>query len=593
MTQAQASTPGVEVPADASAAQVADKRRLWIIMGALLLGILLASLDQTIVSTALPTIVGDLGGATHLSWVVTAYLLASTVSTPVWGKLGDLYGRKILFQVSIVLFLVGSVLAGACTSMGQLIGFRALQGLGGGGLMIGAMTIISDLVPPRDRGRYQGLFGAVFGVSSVIGPLLGGLFVDHLSWRWVFYVNLPVGAVALVVTALALPATTNRIKHVIDYLGTVLLAGATTSLVLLTSLGGTTYGWGSPEIIGLGVAGAVLLVAFVFAERRAVEPVLPLSLFRNRVFSAAGAIGFVVGFAMFGAIVFLPLFLQVVKGVDPTESGLQMLPVMGGLLLSSIISGRLISQWGRYKVFPIVGTAVMTIGLFLLSFISPDIATWQLALSMFVLGVGIGSVMQVLVIAVQNSVDHRQMGVATSGATFFRSIGGSFGTAVFGAIFANVLAGNISERLAGLPLPPGLAASGANISPKVIDALPPAIRDGFVQAFSDSMQTVFLVAVPIGLVAFALTWLLPEIRMRHTVDTVSPAVDDAAGPASPAPVPPAPVPPAPASPAPAAPESTATGIAAAAALTAAAPTAVVVVDEEAADGSSGAAKRLP
>ncbi|WP_261560409.1 MDR family MFS transporter [Frankia tisae] len=536
MAQAQASASGVELPADASAVQVADKRRLWIIMGALLLGILLASLDQTIVSTALPTIVGDLGGATHLSWVVTAYLLASTVSTPVWGKLGDLYGRKILFQVSIVLFLVGSVLAGASTSMGQLIGFRALQGLGGGGLMIGAITIISDVVPPRDRGRYQGLFGAVFGVSSVIGPLLGGLFVDHLSWRWVFYVNLPVGAVALVVTALALPATKNRIKHVIDYLGTVLLAGATTSLVLLTSLGGTTYGWGSPEIIGLGIAGAVLLVAFVFAERRAVEPVLPLSLFRNRVFSAAGAIGFVVGFAMFGAIIFLPLFLQVVKGVDPTESGLQMLPVMGGLLISSITSGRLISKWGRYKVFPIVGTAVMSIGLFLLSFISPDIATWQLALSMFVLGVGIGSVMQVLVIAVQNSVDHRQMGVATSGATFFRSIGGSFGTAVFGAIFANVLAGNINEQLAGLPLPPGLASSGANISPKVIGALPPDIRDGFVQAFSDSMQTVFLVAVPIGLVAFALTWLLPEIRMRYTADTVAPAADTVAPAADTAPV---------------------------------------------------------
>ncbi|MCM3925001.1 MFS transporter [Frankia sp. AiPs1] len=591
MTQAQASTPGVEVPANASAAQVADKRRLWIIMGALLLGILLASLDQTIVSTALPTIVGDLGGATHLSWVVTAYLLASTVSTPVWGKLGDLYGRKILFQVSIVLFLVGSVLAGASTSMGQLIGFRALQGLGGGGLMIGAMTIISDLVPPRDRGRYQGLFGAVFGVSSVIGPLLGGLFVDHLSWRWVFYVNLPVGAVALVATALALPATKNRIKHVIDYLGTVLLAGATTSLVLLTSLGGTTYGWGSPEIIGMGVAGAVLLVAFVFAERRAAEPVLPLSLFRNRVFSAAGAIGFVVGFAMFGAIVFLPLFLQVVKGVDPTESGLQMLPVMGGLLLSSIISGRLISTWGRYKVFPIVGTAVMTIGLFLLSFISPDIATWQLALSMFVLGVGIGSVMQVLVIAVQNSVDHRQMGVATSGATFFRSIGGSFGTAVFGAIFANVLAGNISDRLAGLPLPPGLAASGANISPKLLSALPPDIRDGFVQAFSDSMQTVFLVAVPIGLIAFALTWLLPEIRMRHTVDAAAPAVDDAAAPASTTPAGTAPAGTAPASTTPAGPDSTATGIAAA--LTAAAPTAVVVVDEESLDESRATAKPLP
>ncbi|ABD10101.1 hypothetical protein ThrDRAFT_00401 [Frankia casuarinae] len=507
---------------------VSDQRRLWLIMGALLLGILLASLDQTIVSTALPTIVGDLGGATHLSWVVTAYLLASTVSTPVWGKLGDLYGRKILFQVAIVIFLVGSMIAGASTSMGQLIAFRAIQGLGGGGLIISAMTIISDLVPPRDRGRYQGLFGATFGVSSVVGPLLGGLFVDHLSWRWVFYVNLPVGAVALVVTALALPATRNRIRHVIDYLGTVLLAMATTSLVLLTSLGGTTYAWGSPEIIGMGVAGVVLLVGFVFVERVAVEPVLPLTLFRVRVFSVAGAVGFVVGFAMFGAIVFLPLFLQVVKGVDPTDSGLQMLPVMGGLLLSSIISGRLISRWGRYKIFPVVGTAMMSIGLFLLSFISPDISTLQLTLSMFVLGVGIGAVLQVLVMAVQNAVDYRQMGVATSGATFFRSIGGSFGTAVFGAIFANQLRGNLAERFAGIPLPSGLSASGSNLSPQVLHRLPPTIRDGFVQAFSDAMQTVFLVAVPIGLCAFALAWLLPEIRLGNTVGGARPAAPGSA-----------------------------------------------------------------
>ncbi|HEY7360216.1 MAG TPA: MDR family MFS transporter, partial [Streptosporangiaceae bacterium] len=368
-----------------------SQRRTLIIIGALLLGMLLAALDQTIVATALPTIAGDLHGLSHLSWVVTAYLLASTVSTPLWGKLGDLYGRKVFFEASIVIFLAGSALCGLAHSILVLIVFRAVQGIGGGGLLTGAQTIVADVVPPRDRGRYQGLFGSVFGVTSVIGPLIGGFFVDNLSWRWVFYVNLPIGAVALAVVAAVLPGQLRRAEHRIDYLGTVLLAGAATSLVLLTSLGGTTYAWSSAPIFIMGGAAVVLGAAFVWAESRAAEPVIPLHLFRNRVFSAASAVGFVVGFAMFGSIAYLPQYMQIVKGVSPTISGLRLLPLMVGLLTTSIVSGRLVSKWGRYRIFPIVGTATMTAGLYLLSHLGVATSDWLSSLYMLVLGAGIGA----------------------------------------------------------------------------------------------------------------------------------------------------------------------------------------------------------
>ncbi|MFL6114072.1 MAG: MFS transporter [Catenulispora sp.] len=506
--------------ATAQAPREVTGRRLWLIIGALLLGMLLAALDQTIVSTALPTIVGDLGGASHLSWVVTAYLLASTASTPLWGKLGDMYGRKRFFQAAIVIFLIGSALSGLSRSMTELIAFRAIQGIGGGGLMIGAQTIIGDVVSPRNRGRYQGLFGAVFGVTSVIGPLIGGLIVDHLTWNWIFYINLPLGAIALAVTAVVLPSTLSRVHHVIDYLGAVLIALAATSLVLLTSLGGTTYAWGSAPIVILGVAGVVLIALFVLVERRASEPVIPLRLFANRVFASASAVGFVVGFAMFGAITFLPLYLQIVKGVNPTVSGLRLLPLMAGLLLTSTGSGFLITRSGRYKVFPIVGTALMTLGLYLLSRLSPTTGIGLSSLYMFVFGAGLGGVMQVLVIAVQNAVDYQDLGAATSGATFFRSMGGSFGTAVFGAIFANQLVGNLKHYLAGVKLPAGL--SGASVSPASPTRLPAAVHSGYVQAYAHSLQTVFLVAVPVGAVAFGLTWLLPEVRLRKTTEAVDP-----------------------------------------------------------------------
>jgi EmrB/QacA subfamily drug resistance transporter len=512
-------------------------RRILVIIGALLLGMFLAALDQTIVATALPTIAGDLHGLSELSWVVTAYILASTASTPLWGKLGDLYGRKTFFQSAIVIFLVGSVLSGISQSMSELIAFRAVQGIGGGGLMIGAQAIVGDVVSPRDRGRYQGIFGSVFGVTSVLGPLLGGFFVDHLTWRWVFYINLPIGAIALVVTAIVLPNPPQRISHVIDYLGTLLLAGAATALVLLTTLGGTTYAWSSAPIYGLGVLGAVLIGLFVLAERRAAEPVLPLRLFRSRVFTVASLVGFVVGFAMFGAITYLPQYMQVVRGQSPTGSGLQLLPLMAGLLLTSTCSGILISRWGRYKVFPIIGTAVMTLGMWLLSHLAVGTPALHYTVFMFVLGVGIGGVMQVLVIAVQNVVPYRDLGVATSGATFFRSIGGSFGTAVFGAIFANQLTGNLAHYLAGTPVPPGFDAE-AGASPAALAKLPPAVHDGFIHAYAASLHTVFLSAVPIAAVAFLLTWFLKEVPLRETAaapaqaqalaPTAMPALDDSA-----------------------------------------------------------------
>ena len=451
------------IPRETSPPVALHGRRLWLVLGALMLGMLLAALDQTIVATALPTIVGELGGASHLSWIVTAYLLASTASTPLWGKLGDMYGRKRFFQAAIVIFLVGSALSGLSESMGELIAFRALQGIGGGGLMIGAQTIVGDVVAPANRGRYQGLFGAVFGVTSVLGPLAGGLLVDHASWRWVFYINLPLGVVALLVTGAFLPTMQRRVSHVIDYLGAALVAAGTTSLVLMTSLGGTTYEWASPQIVILGVAGVVLLALFVAVERRAEEPILPLRLFTNRVFGVSSALGFVVGFAMFGAITFLPLYLQVVKGIDPTVSGLALLPLMVGLLLTSVSSGQLISRTGHYKVFPIVGTALMTIGLLLLSRLEPDTSSLDVSLYMFVFGMGLGSVMQVTVIATQNAVDYKDLGVATSGVTYFRSMGGSFGTAIFGSIFANSLSANIAHYLGGTALPAGV--SGETLSP--------------------------------------------------------------------------------------------------------------------------------
>ncbi|HEX4219579.1 MAG TPA: MFS transporter [Acidimicrobiales bacterium] len=495
-------------------------RRVLIIIGALMLGMFLAALDQTVVSTALPTIVGDLHGASHLSWVVTAYLLASTVSTPLWGKLGDMYGRKIFFQAAIVIFLVGSALSGLSQSMLELILFRAIQGLGGGGLMIGAQTIVGDIVSPRARGRYMGLFMAMFGVTTVIGPLIGGFFVDTIGWRWIFYINIPIGALGLVVTTFALPGALSRVRRVIDYLGTALVALAATCLVLFTSLGGTSYPWTSPFIIGLAVAGVVFTVLFLLAERRAVEPVIPLPLFTNRVFAASSAIGFVVGFAMFGALTFIPLFFQDVKGISPVLSGVRLFPLMGGLLVASIGSGLLVSRWGRYKVFPVVGTGLMTIGLYLMSLIGVTTGAWAMAGYMVVFGLGLGLVLQVLTVAVQNAVPYEELGTGTSGVTFFRMIGGSFGTAVFGAIFANLVVHNILSALHLSKAPSGFSLNADN--PSAIKQLPPALQSGVVHGIAHTVSTMFLIGVPIAFVAFLLSWTLPEIELRKSIRSSDP-----------------------------------------------------------------------
>jgi EmrB/QacA subfamily drug resistance transporter len=481
-------------------------RQLRLVFAGLMSGVLLAALDQTIVATALPTIVGDLGGLAHLSWVVTAYLLASTASTPLYGKISDLYGRKTVFQAAIVIFVVGSALSGLAQTMSQLIAFRAVQGLGAGGLMALAIAIVGDVVSPRERGRYQGYIGAVFALASVAGPLLGGFLVDHLSWRWAFYVNLPVGIAALAVTSAALDLPFRRVAHAIDYLGAALLVAGVTCVLLVTVWGGDRYSWGSPTMLGLAGAGVLLLAAFALQERRAAEPVLPPRLFRDPVFRVATAALFLIGVAMFGAIVFLPLFLQVVVGASATSSGLLLLPLMGGIVTSSVLVGRVISRTGRYKWYPVAGTALMTVAMGLLATMDAGtgrtIASWYVAL----LGVGLGTVMPVMILAVQNAVEQRDLGTATSAATFSRSMGGSFGVALFGAILASRLASQL----------PGIDAKALQAGPSQLHALPPAARQAVVEAVASSLHVVFLAAVPVALGAFLVVLFLRERPLRES-----------------------------------------------------------------------------
>jgi len=480
-----------------------------LLLAALMLVMFLAALDQTIVSTALPTIVSDLGGLRWLSWVVTAYLLASTVVVPLYGKFGDQFGRKRVLQVAIVLFLLGSALCGAAQDMAQLIAFRTLQGLGGGGLMVVAMAAIGDVIPPAERGRYQGLFGGVFGLATVVGPLIGGFLVEQLSWHWIFYINLPLGLLALLVIGSVFRPHVALVRHTVDYIGAFFLTVALAALVLVTSLGGSLLAWQSLDMLCLLLFALIGLVGFVLEQRRAAEPIVPLHLFRHRTFVLAGLIGFIVGVSLFGAVTFLPLYMQVVKNATPTSAGLQMLPLMGGLLVVSAITGRLISRWGRYRVFPILGTLLQVIALGLLSRLELDTPMALMNLYMGLLGAGLGMVMQVLILAVQNSVELRHMGVATSGATLFRSIGGAMGVSLFGALFSHALLGGLGSDFSAS------AGGAASLSPAAVHALPAALQHSYLQAFSGAMQGVFLLAAVFTSVAFALSWLLREVPLRR------------------------------------------------------------------------------
>jgi EmrB/QacA subfamily drug resistance transporter len=506
-------------------------RQIQIVFSGLMLGMLLAALDQTIVSTALPTIVGELGGLSHLSWVVTAYLLASTASTPLYGKLGDLYGRKGVFQAAIVIFLVGSALSGLSQNMAELIAFRALQGLGAGGLMASALAIVGDVVAPRERGRYQGYMGGVFAFASVAGPLAGGFFTDHISWRWVFYVNLPVGALALVVTSIVLNLPFRRVQRRIDWLGAGLIAAAVTCVLLVTVWGGDQYAWGSPQILGLAAAGVVLLAAFAWQEQRAEEPILPPHLFRNSVFRVSLALMFLVAVSLFGALVYLPLFQQLATGASATNSGLLLLPLMAGIVTTSIISGQLITRTGRYKWSPLLGTMLMTIGLFLLSRMT--IATTRLTsgLFMLVLGLGLGGLMQVSVLATQNAVDRRDLGTATSAVGFFRNLGGAVGTAAFGAVFTNRLAHYLPQYL-----PAGTLGrfdlKALQASPSAIHRLPAALQDGIAQSFAHAIHWVFLSAGPVAALAFVVALFLKELPLRERANIGTQAQPPTAPPAT-------------------------------------------------------------
>ena len=502
-------------------ADAAARRRILIVLPGLMLAMVLAMLDQMIVGTALPRIVGDLGGVAHLSWVVTAYVLASTITTPLYGKLGDLYGRKKLLMAAIVIFLAGSALAGLSHSMAELIAFRAIQGLGAGGLMVGVLASVGDLVSPRERGQYVGYMMAVMMLAMIGGPLVGGTITDNFSWRWIFYINLPVGGLALVYLAMVLRTPPNRVRHSIDYAGAAVLAVAATALVLLTSWGGTQYAWSSPQIISLAAIAAVSLAAFILVERRATEPVLPLHLFSNGNFSLASGMSFLAGFAMFGAVTFLPLYQQTVQGASATNSGLLLLPMMAGAVVTSMISGQVTTRTGRYKMFPIIGGAAMAVGMYLLSHLGVGTSRTTSAMYMIVLGIGMGFLMQITTLIAQNSVAPRDMGVASSTRTFFQMIGGSFGVSLFGAIFANRLQSTLSARLPGMHL----NSSGGQFDPRVILRMPPVVRGDVLYAIAHAIHSVFIWAAPFAGIVFVIGWLIKEVPLRGREPSPAPATE--------------------------------------------------------------------
>ncbi len=486
------------------------KREVLIVLPGLLLAIMLAMLDQLIVSTALPRIVGTLGGVTHLSWVVTAYVLAATITTPLYGKLGDMYGRKRLIVIAIVIFLAGSALSGLSNSIDELIAFRAVQGLGAGGLMVGAIATLGDLVSPRERGQYMGYMMATMMVAMIAGPLVGGYITDNLSWRWIFYINMPVGGAALIYLAATLHIPRRKLPHKIDYLGAILLAVAATAVVLVSTWGGSQYAWGSPEIIGLGAAAVVATALFCVAEMRASEPVLPLHVFRNLNFTLSSAMSFLVGLALFGALTFLPLYQQTVQHLSATGSGLMLIPLMLGSMVTTILAGQVTTRTGKYKIFPILGGIGMAAGMFLLTQLGVGTSRVTSALFFVVLGVGMGFLMNMTTVIVQNSVDPRDMGVASSSRTFFQQIGGSIGVSVFGAIFARRLTQEMAARVPGVHL----NAAGGQFDPATVNRLPAPIRRDVFFAISHAVQGVFIWAAPTAVIVFVLALFVKEVPLR-------------------------------------------------------------------------------
>jgi EmrB/QacA subfamily drug resistance transporter len=495
-------------------------RQILVVLSGLLAGMFLAALDMSIVGTALPRIVSELGGLHLLSWVVTTYLLTSTASTPLWGKISDLYGRRPMFRAAIGVFVTGSVVAALAPSMGVLIAGRAVQGLGAGGLIALALATIGDIIPPRERGRYQGYFGAVFGTSSVAGPLLGGWFTDGPGWRWIFWINVPIGLAALIVTSRALRrAPTVRREHKIDYLGAALVVAAVSAILLYTAWAGGQFGYTASISLGLLAVGAVLTVAFVLVEQRAEEPIIPLRLFRNRVFTPTVLFTMLMGLAMFGGIIYLPVYFQVVQGMTPTQSGLALVPMMAGIFITSIGSGQLMTRTGHYKSFPILGAGIAGVGMLLLSTLDMDTPYWKIALFVFTLGFGLGFTMQVVVTAVQNAIERRDMGAATSSVTFFRTMGGAFGTAIFGAVLTGRLGHHLATTGAAAVLPSGADEAQIANNVQAIQALPEAAREVVVGAWVDALQEVFYVALPFVAAAFVLAWFIPELRLKSASDS--------------------------------------------------------------------------